>query len=184
MKSNENLGVIGILVGLAGLAYGAWQSKKTMDVSKKLDISLSDLEKSTPVDVKQSVVDEAIRRAVDREVKGAVAETSALIRNDIRGEIEKSVRKEVDGSLKTIKEEVAETISDQVANIDEYALKETVTKQAEKKILQKFDGSLDGLLGDFNHQLNNVNKIYSSIADTLKGNRSDSSKDLTFRIGG
>lgn len=182
-NSFDNLGVIGIIVGVIGIAYAAWQSKKTEEVSKKLDISLSDLEKSTPVEVKQSVVDEAVRRAVDREVKSAVVESSILVRNDIHSEIEKSVRKEVDSSVKAIKESVAEKISDQVAQIDEYALKETVTKQAEKKILQKFDGCLDGVLGDFNHQLNNVNKIYSSIADTLKGQRGDTSKDLTFRIG-
>lgn len=183
MTRYDNLGIFGIIIGFAGLAYGAWQSKKTLDVSKKLDISLTELEKNTPVDVKQSVVDEAIRRAVDREVKAAVAESSAIVKNDIHAEIEKGVRKEVDASLKTIKEEVAETISDQVANIDEYALKETVTRQAKEKILKKFDGSLDGILGDFSHQLNNVNRIYSSIADTLKGNQGSSGKEMTFRIG-
>ena len=179
----ENIGFWGIILGVVGIGYAIYEDKKVRDTAGKIDLSLEDISKNAPVDIQQHVVDKAIERAIDREVKIAVATTAKEVRSDIQGEIQREVRKEVDSAYKELSKEVSDRISDQVAQIDEYALKEKVSKEAEKKILKKFDGALDGILGDFNRNLNNVDRIYQSIADRLGGRRSDDSdKNVTFRL--
>lgn len=179
----ENIGLWGIILGLAGIGYAIYEDKKFRDATDKIDLSLEDISKSAPVDIQQHVVDKAIERAIDREVKIAVATTAKEVRGDIQGEIQREVRKEVDSAYKELSKDVADRISDQVAQIDEYALKEKVSKEAEKKIIKKFDGSLDGILGDFNRNLGYVLKINQNIADRLEGSSGkDSEKNVTFRL--
>lgn len=179
----NGVGVLGIVLGIGGLAYAAWQQKKSDDLAKKLDISIADLEKKTKVEIQSDVVDKAMRNAVDREVKSIVVETAKQVRYDIRNEVNEAVRAEVKENLEKIREEVSEEISDQVAAIDEYELKNTVTKKAEEKILKKFDNSLDGVLGDFRHQLGNVQKVWESVADSLRPRNTGNGAGMTFRIG-
>lgn len=178
--SFDTMGSFGIIGGIIAIGYAFYQTQKMRNTADKLEMSLEDVSKKTPVDIQQAFVEKAIERAVDKRVASAANEAVNSVKSDIRTEIERTVRKEVDAAYKTLTEEVTNKISDQVANIDEYALKDKVVKEAEKKIIQKFDGCLDGVLGDFNRQLNNVNKIYESIGNTLKGK----TNETVFRIGG
>ena len=171
--SMENIGFWGIILGVVGIGYAIYEDKKVRDTAGKIDLSLEDISKNAPVDIQQHVVDKAIERAIDREVRAAVAETAKAVRGDVQEEIQKEVRKAVDASYEELSKDVSDRISDQVANIDEYALKEKVTKEAEKKILKKFDGELDGVLGDFRHNLTVVRKIYGSINSALTGQKDD-----------
>ena len=179
----NGMGILGIVLGIGGLAYAAWQQKKADDLAKKLDICIADLEKKGNVDVEKDIVEKAVRNAVDREVKAIVADTAKQVRGDIHSEVNSAVRTAVKDSLDTIRDEVSETISNQVAAIDEYALKKEVTKKAEEKILKKFDGSLDGVLGDFRHQLGNVQRVWESVGDALRPRNAGSGSGMTFRIG-
>ncbi len=179
----DGTGALGIVIGIIGIGYGIYQAYKTGETAKKLDMTIEDLAKKTPVDIQQSVVDRATERAIEREVRIAVNETAKAVRSDAQDEIKREVGKAVEAVYEDLSKDVVDRISDQVANIDEYALKEKVTKEAEKKILKKFDGALDGVLGDFNRQLGNVNKIYENIADTLKGRKSDDSDNgYSFKL--
>ena len=182
MINSNNIGILGIIAGIGGLAYSWYQGQKISGTAKKLDLSLEDISKKTPVEIQRSIVDCAVEKAIDREVRLIVSDIARTVRNDVHNEIASEVRKEVDKQYKSLSEEVSDRISDQVANIDEYALKESVTKQAEKKILKKFDGALDGVLGDFNRKLGTVSKIYESIEDTLRGRRNDDGKNVTLRL--
>lgn len=185
----DGIGAIGVIFGLGGLIFAGWQIKKQEDLAKKVDLSLEELEKKTPVDIKEEMVNKAIRNAVDREVKIAVNDTVKTVKNDIHKEVETEVRKEVNASFQTIKDQTAAKISDQVALIDEGALKAEVTKKAEEKILKKFDGSLDNVLNEARDEckrrLNSVTKSWESIADwaeTLLPRRNNSGSGMTFRV--
>lgn len=185
MRTNFNfdsMGIFGVIFGFGGLAFAAWQAKKMDDILKKVDSTIDDIDKKTPVEVQEAVVNKAIERAVDRKVRDTISDVADQVRKDIQKEVNTQVRKDVDANFQTIKEEVASKISDQVAAIDEYALQETVKKQAEQKILKKFDGSLDGVLGDFKHQLGNVQRVWESVADAMAP-RGNNSRGMTFRIG-
>lgn len=163
-------GIIGIGIGLLGLAYGAYQAMKIRKTCDRLDVVFDDVDRKTNIDIEETVVEKAVERAVSRKVDQAATEAIKAVRGDIHSEIEKRVRKEVDAQYKDISDEVSEKLSELVADIDVYALKEKVTKKAEEKIVKKFDGALDGLLGDFNRNLGTVSKIYNSINGALAPN--------------
>ena len=194
MKTNFNFdaaGAFGILFGLAGLGFAAWQAKKQDDLAKKLDLSIEELAKKTPVDISEEMVNKAVQTATDREVKAAVHEAAKSVKTEANKTLCAEVQKEVNAAKDTIKAEVGEVISKQVALIDEGTARAEVVKRAEEKVLQKFDGSLDNVLNEAREEcrrrLNSVTKSWESIADwaeTLLPRRNSLSggSGMTFRV--
>lgn len=186
MANNFNTGIgAAVLGGIAAIGYAIYNTSKLSKTSEKLDLTLDEVSRKTNIDVEQSIVDKAIERAVDRRVAAATNDAVKRIREDIHSSIESTVKKEVEAQYKLVSDEVSEKISSQVAAIDEYAFKEKVMRKAEDKIIKKFDGSLDGLLGDFNRKLSSVSKIYENIEDTLGGRRKGNSgngRSVTFNL--
>ena len=178
----DGTGAIGIVLGIIGIGYGVYQAYKAGETAKKLDMSIEDLSNKTPVDIQQSIVDRATERAIEREVRIAVNETAKAVRSDAQDEIKREVSKAVNAVYDDLSKDVADRISDDVANIDEYALKEKVTKEAEKKMLKKFDGELDGLLGLFQHNLRTVGKIHDNIESALTGRKDDDESGFSFKL--
>ena len=194
MKSYFNFdaaGAIGMIIGLAGLAYAAWSAKKQDDLAKKLDLSIEELAKKTPVDISEEMVNKAVQTATDREVKAAVHEASKSVKTAAHETLSSEVKREVNAAKDTIKAEVGEEISKQVALIDEGTARAEVVKRAEEKVLKKLDGSLDNVLNEAREEcrrrLNSVTKSWESIADwaeTLlpRRNSSSSGSGMTFRV--
>lgn len=194
MKTNFNFdaaGAFGILFGLAGLGFAAWQAKKHDDLAKKLDLSIEELAKKTPVEISDNMIEKAVQTATDREVKAAVHEASKSVKTEANKTLCAEVQKEVNAAKDTIKAEVGEVISKQVALIDEGTARAEVVKRAEEKVLQKFDGSLDNVLNEAREEcrrrLNSVTKSWESIADwaeTLLPRRNSLSggSGMTFRV--
>lgn len=54
-----------------------------------------------------------------------------------------------------------------IAKIDEARLKREVVTKAKEQIAEKFDDKLDDILEEFNGNLQNVGKIYKSIAKSF-----------------
>ena len=194
MKTTFNFdaaGAIGMIIGLAGLAYAAWSAKKQDELAKKLDLSIEELAKKTPVDISEEMVNKAVQTATDREVKAAVHEASKSVKTAAHETLSSEVKKEVNAAKDTIKAEVGEEISKPVALIDEGAARAEVVKRAEEKVLKKLDGSLDNVLNEAREEcrrrLNSVTKSWESIADwaeTLlpRRNGSSSGSGMTFRV--
>ena len=194
MKTNFNFdaaGAFGILFGLAGLGFAAWQAKKQDDLAKKLDLSIEELAKKTPVDISEEMVNKAVQTATDREVKAAVHEAAKSVKTEANKTLCAEVQKEVNAAKDTIKAEVGEVISKQVALIDEGTARAEVVKRAEEKVLQKFDGSLDNVLNEAREEcrrrLNSVTKSWESIADwaetlLLRRNSLSGGSGMTFRV--
>ncbi len=182
MTNSYGFGVFGILAGLGGLGFAIWQTKKADDLAKKIDSSLSDLESKTVVDVSNDVVDKAIRSAAEHAVERAVNEAKKEVIREIRTEVKNQVRKEVDANVKRIGADVTDEIAERVANIDEAALQERITKRAEDMVVKKFDGSLNSVLSDFKRQMGNVTKVWEYVADSTRP-KSASGSGMTFRFG-
>ena len=62
---------------------------------------------------------------------------------------------------------MTDQIAKNVARIDESKLKKEVAQKAKEQIAEKFDGKLDDLLEEFNGNLQNVGRIYRSIAKSF-----------------
>ena len=166
--SLQDLGGLG-LIGLA--IYGGIKLWKLNDISKKVDLTIRDMTDKTPVDINKALVDKAITNAVDREVRTAVGEVSKVVANQVRADLNKEIRTDVKAHYDEMKAEVSKKISDQVAKIDETALRKEVSERAEEKVLDKLEGSTDEALAKFNRGLGNITKIYEGISNVMSGTK-------------
>ena len=128
IKFNE-VGIIGIVVGVIGTAYGIWRDKKGNDLAKKLDTTLSSLESKTKVDISQDVVNKAMNNAIERRtdvyVKKAAEETADLIRDDM----DSMIRKDVDRVYNELKGKVDKRVDEEIENLDFDAMTEEAQKR-------------------------------------------------------
>ena len=58
-------------------------------------------------------------------------------------------------------------LTNQIKRLDIKDVEQEVISKAKEAVAEKFDRRLDGLLDEFNANLNNVQKIYSSIAKSM-----------------
>lgn len=162
------------------VAGGSALYYKLNKIAKMLGVSVMELSKKTNIDVDKALIDEAIQTAVKREVDRAVGTASRMAVMEVSSDLRSQVRIAVEQIYSRIEEDVSKELASRVKlSIDMDGLAKDVVNKAKKDIQAKFDGKLDDILVDFNQNLSNVSKIYSSIAGTVaKGE----SKDLVFTV--
>lgn len=154
---------LGILSTIGGLGYIGYLQSKLNKLSAMIDVAVDDLATKTEVSISDDMLRAAIQRAVDREA----SYISNKVSIDLNSEIRSQVKSSVSMHASDIKASVATEITKQVKNIDISDIEREVVNKAKDAVAEKFDRKLDGLLDDFNANLNNVQKIYSSIAKSM-----------------
>lgn len=152
----DKMNGFGLVLGIGGLIFAAWQAKRTDDMAKKLDLSIDDLAKKTPVEISDEMIEKAVRTATDREVKAAVHKATSGVENTATATLKAETKKAVEAATEKIAEQVGEEISKQVADIDKSKLQTVVTKRAEDKIVSDFNHELDGIISDARSRADNV----------------------------
>lgn len=167
-KANFIFGLGGCVLGLIGIGYAIGAHGKLNKVSMKLDKTIDELTNDAEIDIPKQMIDQAISRKVDSEVeyalKRAASDAVRSIKNDIHSEVSRTVNATYSDIKKTVSDEVARKVSD----INMRDLTNEVTKKAEEKIIEKFEGNLDDILEKFNRNLDNVSKIYSSMSASMQ----------------
>jgi len=171
--SFNSIGIVGIAVGIVGFGYGIYRDNKANKMAEKIGLSVSEVESKAQIDVDQAIVNKAIQNAVERKVSAATAEAIKSVRSDIQDEISSRVRKSVDAEYQRLTEDVTEKISEQVANIDEYALQDKVVQKAQAIVVKKTESSVNGVLNDFNTYLNDIKKFYDGVTRIISPNQSN-----------
>ena len=105
------------------------------------------------------IADEVIRKAVERAAGSKVDEymkdaEDAVLRIG-RQELKNAAQSAVEANSKDIREKAATDIED---------LKARVCDKAEKTVVKKFDGALDGEVKKFREQLDSTRKLYNRMA--------------------
>ena len=144
------------ILGLVGVGYAIGVHSKMKVMCDRLDTSIDNLANNTEIDIPAKVIDQAVQKAVERESYSAVKRATEEVVADAKREIESRVGTAVKAQYDAISDGVADQIAKNVARIDESKLK--------KQLAEKFDDKLDDLLEEFNGNLQNVGKIYKSIA--------------------
>lgn len=169
-----------LIAGAAGIAYAIYASNKMDKLCKKIDKSVDDISSNMEVDISDALIDAAVEKAVEREVYQAVKKATGKAVKDIESDISKDVKAAVKEHYANLKDDVAKEMHKQVGEIDIREIREDVVEKAKKQLAEKFDDNLDGLLDKFNGELDNVSKIYRSIARNMTA---DSDKGIALRIG-
>lgn len=163
MKDNQ----AGIIIGVAGLAFSAYLYFKLDKIATSVNMTVSELSTKTHIDIEQTLIDRAIQKAIERDVETAISDASRIAVRRISDDIKDEVRKEVNHAYTDLRQNVSDEIAKQSKNIDIDKLKREVVSKAKDAVLEKFDGELDGILTNFNNNLENVSTIYSSIANSM-----------------
>jgi len=180
MCINRQLSIIGICTGVAAIAYTGYVHYKSNKTGHLIADSIDNVSKDIDVVISDIVIEEAVKVAVEREVNKAVKEISYQINNNVSRDIKKEVKSVVDAAYADIRKSVSKEVSVDVANLDIDKLKADVKEEAKEIVLSKFNGNLDSMLQDFNQNLTNVSRIYTSIAETMTKKPSET----VFKIGG
>lgn len=181
-KFDGLVGLLGVTVGLIGFGYAMGMHNKMAKISEKLDRSIDDLAGNTPIDIPADMIERAVEKAVACEVKQAVGKTTDRIIVDVKRDIHKQVSDAVESEYSNIKDTVLKELIDEAAKIDAKRVRADVEKAAKEHALEKFDDNLDDILENFNDQLKNTSKIYTSIADTMTKYKSNDGGTV-LRIG-
>ncbi len=185
-KISEGYGVFGIVLGLCGLGWAAYQSKKMNDAAKKINTTVDEMADKTPVEIEQSMIDKALEVAVDRAVSAKASAAVSELKKDIHNEIEKEVRRELTDSLKEIRDRVSEEIKDQADQIDKDEVLKDVTRKLTDEL--KIEGKkelnhrLTGIVNDLSSSLASYKKLHDGLMEALSPRHNDSGREVSFRL--
>ena len=172
-KFDNIVGLLGVAAGLIGVGYAIGANSKMAKISEKLDCSIEELADKTSVNIPDALIEKATEQAVAREVKNSVSKATDLAIADIKHDIHRQVSDAIESEYSNIKNTVLEEIIHEAAKIDVNRVRANVEKAAREHAIEKFDDNLDSILEDFNKQLNNTSKIYTSIADSMSKYKSN-----------
>ena len=156
--------IVGYVLAGASVVAAIYCGKKLKDVMGVVNSAITDVSSLTYIDVQQAVVDKAVEKAAQNAAGKAVKATEGLMTSMV----ERAVTSAVVNAKEPLKQAVTEKLAREVALIDKSELVEAVEEQAKAMILEKFEGRLDGIAADFSRNLENVGKIYQSIAETMQ----------------
>lgn len=165
------------LIGVAGAMYCGIQVHQ---MKKLVGGAVKHISDMTEVTVQDALVENAISNAAAREANNVASRVMRSVEKDISEQTAKKISDAVAQSYSKIKSGVAETVAKKVADIDIHEIQEEATEKAKEMLLSKFDGKLDGLMTDYQRNLDNVGKIYQSIAASMADK---AGKDVTFKLG-
>lgn len=181
-KYDGLVGLLGVTFGLVGIGYAWGTHSKLAKISEKLDCSIEELADRTHVDIPDSMIERAVEKAVVDQVKQAVGKATDTVVVDIKKDIRKQVSDAVEEEYSDIKGAVLDELVTAASKIDVKRVRADVEKAAKEQALEKFDNNLDDILENFNDQLKNTSKIYTSIADTMTKYKSNEGGTV-LRIG-
>lgn len=155
--------IFGYVLAAASVAAAIYCGKKLKDVMGVVNSAVTDVSSLTYIDVQQAVVDKAVEKAAQNAAGKAVKATEGLMCSMV----EKAVTSAVVNAKEPLKQAVTDKIAREVAMIDKSELTKAIETEAKQLIVDKFEGKLDGIASDFSRNLENVGKIYQSIAETM-----------------
>ena len=174
----ERIGLL-VLSGVSVLAavYCHHELRRTVRLVSKACDHVAEL---TVVDIQHDVVDRAINNAAAHEVGRVVNHAVRCVEDDLARQTQKCVRDAVKESYGKLSKSVSDAIAREAAKVDGNQIMEDATEKAKEMLLERFDGKLDGLMSDYQRNLDNVGKIYQSIVSSMADK---AGKNVTMTLG-
>lgn len=172
--------VVSAIGGVVVAVISQMQLKKTAEL---VGTTVKDLSKLDAIEVKEELVNQAIDAAVEAKVDQITGGVYDSVRATTMSKATQKVNSTVNALYSAIEDDVTKKVAAEVAKIDQEKLKKEVTAKAKEAIVAKFDGQLDDQLVEFNRNLENVGKIYQSIAQNMNPQASNAAKAVNLTIG-
>ena len=161
----DDLGIIGIGVGVIGAIIGIIANRRTNKVAKAIGRTVDDLSHR---DIAIDISKELIEREAARRVNEIVDTMAYHARQDALKSATTSfnalIKQEINEQYADTRAEVKRALKERVGHIDISDVKKEVIADAKEEAAAKFKDQLDDVLDSFNGRLDDVGKIYASIA--------------------
>ena len=174
------IGLTSFVVGLVGIGYAVGARSKLNQVSEKLDKSIDDLVHDTKIDIPNVLIERAVEKSVEAKTRIAIETSVSRAMQKAENIIHSSVSSAIESQYTSVKDRVLGEMIKRVSSINEDRLRDDVYNAAKEKAVEKFEANLDDILEKFNSDLENVGKIYKSIANAMTKSEGT---EMTFRIG-
>lgn len=155
-------GAAAFVVISATAAVCTWAENRRM--SRYIRKCLANVEDKSEGQISDEIIRKAVERAAGNKVDEYMKDTEDAILRVGRQELKNVAQCAVEANSKDIREKAASEIARQVEMLDIEELKERVCEKAEKTVVKKFDGALDGEVKKFREQLDSTRKLYSRMA--------------------
>lgn len=181
---------LGLLVGgasaltlsAAGLIYSLF---KVNGVAKKLDKSMSDISEKTEVEIREDIIEAAVRNAAEAEAERRVKEAASKAIKDISDDMSKQIGDAVNLEYGDLHEKVKARIEEKVNRlgaVEIRSIKRQIVDEAKRdakeefsdaldevkeNAKEKFENDLNDILERYNNQIKDVSRIYGSVASAL-----------------
>lgn len=174
--------VLGVVSAVGGVVVAIISQKQLNETAELVGTTVKELSETDAIEVKEEIVNKAIEKSVDKQVE----KITSKVYDKVYAETQRKAFEWVESTIKSlyssISESVTKKIATEVAKIDQEKLKKEVTAQAKEIIIEKFDGQLDDQLVEFNKNLENVGKIYQSIAQRMDPGTGSSGKSVNLTL--
>ena len=155
-------GAAAFVVISATAAVCTWAENRRM--ARYIRKCLANVEDKSEGQISDEIIRKAVERAAGSKVDEYMKDTEDAILRVGRQELKNAAQCAVEANSKDIREKAAAEVSRQVELLDIEELKERVCERAEKTVVKKFDGALDGEVKKFREQLDSTRKLYSRMA--------------------
>ena len=174
----------GAIAGILGVGCAIGAHAKTKAICKRMDESMEGLigelsKKIEGMDISDEIINRAVDEAVSTKVDIIVRRSRNNVVNDIERDMRDQVKSIIDSEYKNIRNDITDKVSKEVSKINTRDIEAEIIEKAKREVAKKFDNSLDDILEKYNHDLDNVSKIYKSIAQTMT---KDNSKEMIFKM--
>lgn len=165
MFSKDDIGLIGICLGGVALLISVIASRKSTKVAKVIGKTIDDLsEKDIAADITKTLIEKAVDRNVKQQVENMLPGVAIDAIKSARMAFKAVIEEEVNKQYADTKNEVKRALKERVGRIDISDVKREVVEDAKEEAEDKFRDELDNVLESFNNKLEDVGKVYTSIA--------------------
>lgn len=172
--------VISVVAAVGGAVVAVISQKQLKETADLIGESVEGLKDLTKDDIQDEVIEAAIRSAAEEKVAIIAGHVYETVKSETLLRTRGKVQEMTETLYASISDEVTKQIASEVAKIDQVKLKKDVEAKAKAMIVSKFDGQLNDLLTEYNRNLENVGKIYQSIANKLDGTPAAAKPTITI----
>ena len=157
-----------VFIGATGcVAYMLHAGYKMHKVANRLDKTIDDLACNVDIPIDEKIIREVVETAAYREASQFSKSAAEKVKKDVQHDIFQKVCNAVNSAYSDVKSIVEKELRRKVGTIDISEIRKEIIEQAKNRATEKFEEELDDILDGFNENLENVTKIYSSIAQTM-----------------
>jgi len=165
MLSKDDVGFISICLSSLAAIFGVVACRRSTKVASSIGRTIDELSrKDIEIDISKEFIEKAAKKHVERKIDLMMPSVKNDAIQAAKSAFKAVIESEINSQYADTKGEVKRALKERIGHIDISDIKREVVEDAKEEAEAKFKDQLDDVLDSFNGRLEDVGKIYSSIA--------------------